>query len=199
MPAQLTLAKTKSVTSGRWRSDAAPLVVWAGRAADEGSSTVSLELEVYRANDPPGLGVLRTPNRWVPLVRYQEGADSLVFEIDTARTVPPTDLDRAIVKRADAILSSTAVWNRADDRNCPATATTWSIYCAMQRAGIEVTGAAHHRRPAMELVRSIVDERSAGRGYSHRLMDYNNDSRTTLADVHNLFAEAAARMSARDR
>jgi hypothetical protein len=27
----------------------------------------------------------------------------------------------------------------------------------------------------MEVVRIIIDERSAGRNYQHRLMDYNND------------------------
>jgi hypothetical protein len=57
-----------------------------------------------------------------------------------------------------------------------------------------VTGGFHHRRPALELVRQIVDERSEGRNYHHRLMDYNNDPSTRLEDVQSLFAEALARM-----
>jgi hypothetical protein len=87
-----------------------------------------------------------------------------------------------------------SVWNRADYRRCPGSAKTWSIYCAMQRAGIDASCGAHHRRPAMEAVRVIVDERAAKRNYDHRLMDYNNDSTTTLADVRSLFAEALSRM-----
>jgi hypothetical protein len=86
-----------------------------------------------------------------------------------------------------------AVWNRADDRKCPATATTWSIYCAVELAEVEVTGGFHHRRPAMELVREIVDERTKTRTYDHRLMGYNNDLTTKLEDVRTLFAEAIAR------
>ena len=46
----------------------------------------------------------------------------------------------------------------------------------------------------MELVRQIVDERSKGKSYSHRLMDYNNDPATRLEDVRSLFAEAIARI-----
>jgi hypothetical protein len=59
---------------------------------------------------------------------------------------------------------------------------------------IEVTGGFNHRRPAGELVRQVVEERSAGRNYSHRMMDYNNDARTMIADVRSLFAEAIARI-----
>ena len=59
---------------------------------------------------------------------------------------------------------------------------------------IEVTGGFNHRRPAGQLVHQIVDERSANRN-SHRMMDYNNDPRTVMADVRRLFAEAIARIN----
>jgi hypothetical protein len=67
----------------------------------------------------------------------------------------------------------------------------------MQRATIEVTGAFHHRRPALEVVRLIVEKRTVGRPYHHRLMDYNNDPSTHLDDVRSLFAEALAQMGPR--
>jgi hypothetical protein len=59
---------------------------------------------------------------------------------------------------------------------------------------IEVTGGFNHRRPAGQLVRQIVDTRSKDRDYQHRMMDYNNDPRTTLSDVRSLFADAIARI-----
>ncbi|MEO8621821.1 MAG: hypothetical protein ABI625_12200, partial [bacterium] len=95
---------------------------------------------------------------------------------------------------AATIISSDAVWNRADDRKCPASATTWSIYCAVEKATIEVTGGFHHRRPAGELVRLVVEERTNGKAYAHRMMGYNNDRATTLSDVRSLFAEAIRRI-----
>ena len=66
--------------------------------------------------------------------------------------------------------------------------------CAIEKAQVEVTVGFHHRRPAAELVREIVDERAKGRGYDHRMMDYNNDPTTHLSDVRTLFAEAIARI-----
>ena len=189
----LSVSRVSAITTGRWRSDVQPSDVWAG----EDNTNSRLELETYRDSRAGIAGILRTENGWYPVLRYRASADSIVFDIDMTRTVDPSDLDHAIVERADAILSSTAVWNRADDRQCPAGAPTVSIYCAMTRASMEVAGGIHHRRPAMQLVREIVDKRSAGRDYSHRLMDYNNDPRTTLADVHSLFVEALAAMRAR--
>jgi len=46
----------------------------------------------------------------------------------------------------------------------------------------------------MELVRVIVEERSKGKDYNHRLMGYNNDPSTHLEDVKSIFAEAIARI-----
>jgi hypothetical protein len=40
-----------------------------------------------------------------------------------------------------------------------------------------------------------VAERSTGRDYEHRLRDYNNDPRTSLADLHSLLDEALAIMT----
>jgi len=57
----------------------------------------------------------------------------------------------------------------------------------MEKATIEVTGGFSHRRPALEVVREIIDERTATRNYHHRLMDYNNDRTTHLSDVQSFF------------
>jgi hypothetical protein len=158
--------------------------------ADLADSTDNVEIEIYTG----GTGVIRTYNGWFPVTGFTMKDSTLQFRFDHDHEVPPNDLDRQILQRAMAIITSDAVWNRADNRRCPAGATTWSIYCAEEQATIEMTGAFHHRRPALELVRVIVDERSKGKSYSHRLMDYNNDPETKLADVKSLFAEALARI-----
>jgi hypothetical protein len=158
--------------------------------ADLDDSTDDVEIEVYTG----GTGVIRTYNGWFPVTGFTLKDSTLEFRFDHDHEIPPNDLDRQILRRAAAIITSDAVWNRADNRRCPAGATTWSIYCAEEQATIEVSGAFHHRRPALELVRQIVDDRSKGKSYSHRLMDYNNDPETKFADLKSLFAEALARI-----
>ena len=158
--------------------------------ADLDETADDVEIEVY-AN---GTGVIRTYRGWFPVANYVVQGASPRFQIDLKAEVPPNDLDRQIIQRASALIASDAVWNRADNRKCPAGAKTVSIYCADEQATIEVTGGFHHRRPALELVRVIIEERTKDKKYKHRLMDYNNDPKTTLADVKRLFAEALAQI-----
>jgi hypothetical protein len=159
-------------------------------AADLDRASEDVEIEIYAG----GTGVIRTYNGWFPVTAFSAKGSTLRFQIDTLKEIPAGALDREILERAVKIIASDSVWNRADNRKCPAAATTWSIYCAVEKAEIELTGGFHHRRPAGELVREIVDERAKSRNYSHRMMDYNNDPTTTLADVRRLFAEALARI-----
>jgi hypothetical protein len=190
-PSKLRLKPAKAIATGRWRGDADPTALWAGEIAGEDSSTGFVELEAYT---PSATGVLRTEDGWYAVSGYRATPTLLAFDVDTSATVPPNDLDREIVRRADALLSSVDVWNRADNRRCPVSEKTWSIYCALQRASELAACGAHHRRPAMETVRVVIEERTVGRNYDHRLMGYNNDTTTTLSDVRSVFAEALKRI-----
>jgi hypothetical protein len=159
-------------------------------AADLDKSTDDVEIEIYNG----GSGVARTYAGWFPISGFTVTNGTIQFQLGGKQEVPPNAVDREILERASTIISSDAVWNRADDRMCPITATTWSIYCAVERAQLDIVGAFHHRRPAGELVREIVETRTKDRTYQHRMMDYNNDRTTHLSDVKSLFAEAIARI-----
>jgi len=107
-----------------------------------------------------------------------------------ARERPVSRLDLEILDRAFAILDSEAVWDRADDRVCNPDDTSWSIFCALHQASIEVTGEYEHRRTALQEVRFIIQDRSEGRDYAHRMMDYNNDPETDFAAARSTIASA---------
>lgn len=185
----MTLSPAAAVATGAWRDDIHPASVWAGDMTDQGHPNARLELEIYADNT----GVLRTEYGWFAVTQFAS-SPTLSFDLDASHEVKPNGLDEKIVREAAAILSTEAAWNRADNRECTAIATKWSIYCAMEKATLDVTGGSHHRRPALEIVREIVEERTTTRSYHHRLMDYNNDPSTRLADVQSLFKEALIRM-----
>ena len=184
----MTLEQVPAVRTGKWRDDLQPTSVWAGALSAAGDPDYPLELEIYAG----AWGVLRTEFGWFPVSKFLSGS-TVKFTLDASHPVAPNELDRKIVQRAAAILATEVLWNRADDRKCAADAAAWSIYCAMERATLELTGGFNHRRPALEVVRQIVEERTEGRNYRHRLMDYNNDSTTHLNDVQSLFTEALTR------
>lgn len=182
---EMTLRSAPSISTGAWRSDIKPLSVWSGDMTDRGFPNARLELEIYNGN----WGVLRTEYGWFPVSGFVANS-TLSFELDSTQQVKPSALDYKILQKAAEILSTEDAWNRADNRKCPADATKLSIYCALEKAEIEVTGGFHHRRPAAEIVRQIVEQRAANRGYPHHLMGYNNDPTTHLQDVQTLFKEA---------
>lgn len=186
----MTLNPAFSITTGKWREDLHPISVWSGDMTDEGFPNAPLELEVYK----DGGGILRTEYGWFRVTQFRSSPET-GFLLDGSNEIKANSMDKKIILRAGAILSTEKAWDRADNRKCSKNATSWSIYCAIEKATIELTGGFHHRRPALELVREIVSERTAGRQYHHRLMDYNNDPKTKLADVQSLLREALTRIN----
>jgi hypothetical protein len=118
---------------------------------------------------------------------------------DESNANPPvTQADLRIVQRAREILDSPAKWNRADNRECPAEQRTYSLYCALEKATLEISHKFEHRGAVMQQGRFAIDEVLAkGNHYEHRLMDYNNDPKTTFADVQRFFDVVEERIKKR--
>ena len=74
------------------------------------------------------------------------------------RDQPVTEQDLRILKRADGLLSTPAAWNRHDTRICNPKATTWSLFCVMEKASEDVLGHLGYRAVALQEVRFVVEE-----------------------------------------
>jgi hypothetical protein len=100
--------------------------------------------------------------------------------------------DLKIIQRADSILSSSSIWNKHDERECNDDISTghYSLYCALYKASIEVTGTYVHRRAAMQIVRFTLEKYENGRVKDHRLMDWNNHPDTTFDEVKKVLRES---------
>ena len=113
---------------------------------------------------------------------------------------PVAQSDIKIVQRARQLLDSPAKWNRADNRECPAQEQTHSLYCALEKATEEITHNFKHRAAVMQQARFVIDEVLAkGNHYEHCLMYYNNDPKTTIADVQRFFSILEERIRQRLR
>jgi hypothetical protein len=113
---------------------------------------------------------------------------------DSTVRPPVAESDVTIIRRAKEILSSEAKWNRADDRMLRPEATTFSLYTAIQKATMDVTGSFTHRAAIMQEARFAIEEVAPGKKYGHRLMGYNNDPTTTFEDIKRVFALTEARI-----
>jgi len=113
------------------------------------------------------------------------------------RDQPVTDEDLRILQRADKILVSSAVWNRHDTRICKPTDTTWSLFCALEKASLDVLGEYRHREAALQEVRFVVEDVTKGIEFQHRLMDYNNLASTKFEDIKHVLKVATDRVGSR--
>jgi hypothetical protein len=139
-----------------------------------------------RAHDPAPAPAGSPPSSGAPADEDHERRDQ-----------PVTDADLRILGRADQILASPAVWNRHDTRDCRPTDTTWSLFCALHQACVEVLGEYHHRAPALQEVRFVVEEVTQRIDLQHRLMDYNNLASTRFENIKHVLAVATDRVRAR--
>jgi len=115
------------------------------------------------------------------------------------RDRPVTNDDLLILLRVGELLSDEGVWNRKDDRECADDEATGkrSLFCALQRACVDVLGAYDHRRVALQEVRFAVEDATRGQDFAHRLQDFNNLPTTRLSDIRAVLQVATDRVRSR--
>lgn len=115
------------------------------------------------------------------------------------RDMPVTNDDLRILQKAIELLKDESVWNRNDDRECEDDEASGkrSLFCALQKACIEVLGTYDHRRAALQEVRFAVEDATRGRAFEHRLRDFNNLPTTKLADITRVLRVAEDRVRTR--
>ena len=115
------------------------------------------------------------------------------------RDQPVTAEDLQILTKALDLLKDESAWNRADDRECQDDERTGkhSLFCALQKACIDVLGKYDHRRMALQEVRFAVEDATKGQEFEHRLRDFNNLPTTQLADIRAVLQVAADRVQSR--
>lgn len=97
---------------------------------------------------------------------------------------PVTENDLHVIARTREILDTPEKWNHSDTANCTADATTFSLFCALQKASTEVTGSFDNRGAAVQEVRFAIDDLVGNsKHYNSRLTDFNNDSSTTFENI----------------
>lgn len=166
------------------------------RSAASGGDTGESEIDV---DVRPG-GALRLGRAWLALrdVRSDSGRLRFTFHFDRAQRA--TDVDIKILERARTLLAEASRWNRADTTDMDAApikgfgcapAARQSMFCAVYVASLEVAGDYAHFRPAINAVRVAVGSASK-RTYRHPLIGFNNDSLTSLQDLHAVLDSATA-------
>ena len=106
--------------------------------------------------------------------------------------------DIQVVEHARQILDSPAKWNRADTQDCPADAKTFSLFCALQMADVQVNGQFNNSGAAIVEARHVIDETAPNhKNYKARLTDFNNDPTISFPDIQKLLQLVEERLTKR--
>ncbi|HEX2535345.1 MAG TPA: hypothetical protein VHK69_16485 [Chitinophagaceae bacterium] len=83
--------------------------------------------------------------------------------------------DLQILDRALALLNGGRNWSRSANRVCDNSTYpySWSLFCALHQASIDVDVEYRHLRPALQAVRQAIEEAAAGKKFAHMLQDFN--------------------------
>jgi len=94
------------------------------------------------------------------------------------------------------LLSNEEKWNREDDRLC-FYKEKWSLFCALAKASIEITGKYKHRRVAMQEIRFTINDNFPERWREHQLMEFNNHPATTFRDIRQVLEDTKKHLESR--
>ena len=108
------------------------------------------------------------------------------------RDIDVSEIDLKILKRADELLLENN-WTKDSLRTC-AEAEKLSLYCALEKASIDVTGEYTHRQAALQEVRFAIDEHYRSYWSKHRLGDFNGNKSTRFSDVKKVISVAISRV-----
>jgi hypothetical protein len=155
----------------------------------------------YNNAPETGFADIQRVLRWVQTRvnrRLAQGQPAASTRQDSPQANPPAaPVDLLIVREARELLKTATTWNSRDTRDCPAGATSFSLYCALVEASDRLIRDLEPRGAAMQEARFIVDDLSKGRKYEHRLMDFNNDPATGFAGIHQALELIQARLEQR--
>ncbi len=117
----------------------------------------------------------------------------------TPQAKPPlSKADIQVAQRAQQILDSASKWNRADTQDCPPDAKTFSLFCALKMAVVEVNGTYNNSAAVLVEARRVIDETAPNRKkYNARLADFNSDPTVSFNDIQTLLQLVEKRLSKR--
>ena len=99
------------------------------------------------------------------------------------RDIQVSQVDLDILNKASQLLSDERTWEKKHPSDCSKTEKL-DLFCALEKASIDVIGKYVHRQPALQEVRFAIDDNYKSRWSKHRLIDFNSNK---LADTHIIF------------
>lgn len=120
--------------------------------------------------------LIKTSDGWFAMNNLKIYSDNITFEMDNDPEPPVTESDLMIIRKTIELLKDEKDWNRNDDRQCKDDIEnkTYSLFCALHVASVEVAGSYDHRKAVLQIIRKTIVDIYPQKKLEHRLRDFNN-------------------------
>ena len=147
-------------------------------------------------NDTGILGTSFFVNSWYKVQNVKLGEKKIEFTYNPNSISPASDINLVILRQVKKYFTDSSNWNRDDRRargisNCQPKTKQVTLYCALYYASEDIMGEFY----AGPSFKAILDAVTRVRTYTgHTLQSFNNDPKTTFAELHEVLNDAINRM-----
>lgn len=166
---------------------------WTGTLQIPGWPALGIEIESSPYEPEPAL-VMKTQVAWLLVEAPTIDLNGVAFWLQFDEDAPPTRDDLEILTRAEEILWDEGVWDRSASKRCRPGAKTWTLFCAMRDATVEVTGEFHPKQPAVVILENVIQEVFREMAFDDPIVDYNTYEDAILVEMHRLLGQAQAQV-----
>jgi len=139
---------------------------------------------------------MKTSQGYFVFERFGFEENTTIFVINWWYCPPTNANDIRILEFVYSLLADSRKWHKEDDRKCDSDEQNdiRSLFCALKRASLEITGEYNHHNTAIQYTRFVIDDLLPDHQYAHTLMDYNNEPKTRHEDILNVISVAKERI-----
>ena len=158
-------------------------------------NTTEIKYSMISYNDTSTI-FMKTSNGWYPWDKVRVVNNKLIFSYDYWYCPNSTKTDLEVLDLCFHYLNDSTNWHQTDDRKCDNDKSDkiWSLFCVIKVTSIEKYGEYNHRGAVIQKTRFVIDELYPNHGYTHTLMDFNNDSSTKFEDIIKVLSIVKERM-----
>lgn len=120
--------------------------------------------------------LFKSRSGWFTMDKLLISKNGLTFYIDHDPDVLVAESDLRIIRKTKDMLKDRDSWHKNDDRDCEDDIqnNSFSLFCALKSASIEIEGDYNHRNAIMQKIRHTIVKLFPNKKWEHRLRDFNN-------------------------
>jgi len=147
-------------------------------------------------NDAGILGTAFFVNSWYKVQNIKLSEKKIEFTYDPNSLSPASEINLAILQQVKRYFTDSTKWNKDDKRttafsDCQPNTEQRTLFCALYYASVNIMGD-FFAGPSFQAIIDAINR--VRKGAQHPIQSFNNDPKTTFAELHEVLNDAINKM-----